>query len=226
MRHLTIVVSLLLTAAVLAGCSDDAAAELTPAERLSAAQQVIDDAASFNVDLNATELPSDVSGLKSAVGVADRSPAFKGEVEVITGGSTLGASITAVDDVVWAKTGFSPVFVQLDPADLNAPDPADLAVADGGVPELLTQATDLSDEGSERDGRVVVSSISGKLSGDILAALLPTASAVEPFDVVFRLTEDNELHDMRISGLFYGDKTATYTIKLSPRSNPAEITAP
>lgn len=196
-------------------------------ERLEAAEQRIDEATSLDISVVASSVPSNVSGLKSAEGVANRTPAFRGDVEVVSGGSSIPAEVVAVNGEVWAKTGFSPVFIGLDPARLNAPDPADLVGTQGaGVASLLTQSEDLTWEGKTRDGTEVLSTISGTLDAPLIAALLPTAANRGTFTVTYRLTDGDELHDMTIHGPFYGDLEATYVMKVIASDESVVIEAP
>ena len=57
-----------------------------------------------------------MTGLLSAKGKGNHSPAFDGKVKVVTGGSSLDADVIAVEGKVYAKTSFAPVFLTIDPA--------------------------------------------------------------------------------------------------------------
>jgi len=72
----------------------------------------------------------------------------------------------------------------------------------------------------------VLTEITGTLPGSRIAELIPTADEKAEFDVTYRLTDDDELHDATVSGPFYGDAEVTYTLKLAPRDEPANISAP
>ncbi|MET0767270.1 MAG: LppX_LprAFG lipoprotein [Aeromicrobium sp.] len=226
--------SRLLTATVLSGallltaCTGDDSDSGDATERLEAASQALADAESFDISLSTKELPSGVRGLLSADGIGDQSPAFEGDVKVVAGGATLAAEVIAVDGKTYAKTGFSPVWAPLDPTTLGAPDPADLVGSDAhsGLAGLLKATTGAEVEDKSRDGDLVLTEISGDLPGDRIAALIPTADETEDFDVTYRLTDDDELHDAKITGPFYGGEDVTYTLRLSPRDQPAGIEAP
>lgn len=214
----------------LTGCSGKDAAETTDktlAPRLAKAKSTLDSAETISVALSTERLPNGVTGLLSATGDGNHSPAFKGEVKVMTGGASIGADVVAVDGVVYAKTGFSPSFLEIDPASLKAPDPASLIATSGGVSDLLTKTTKLTDGGETRDGSTVLASINGRLPGKIVKTLVPSADATKSFAVTYRLTDGDELRDATIIGPFYPESgKTTYTIKVSTSDTPVTITKP
>lgn len=146
----------------------------------------------------------------------------------MVGGASIGAEVIAVDGKVWAKTGFSPMWAPLDPSSLGAPDPADLVGkdSDSGLGSLLGATEDVEAGDKSRDGKDVLTEITGTLPGDRIKDLIPTADEQADFDVTYRLTDDDELHDATITGPFYGDDDVTYTLTLDPRDEPADISAP
>lgn len=216
-------------ALLLGGCTGDDDSEAAPAdERLDSASQALADAESFDISLTTPELPSGTKGLLSATGIGDHSPAFQGDVTVVAGGASIGAEVIAVDGRVWAKTGFSPIWAPLDPSSLGAPDPADLVGtdSDSGVGSLLGATEDVEAGDRSRDGDEVLTKITGTIPGDRIRALIPTADDAATFAVTYRLTDDDELHDAKITGPFYGDEDVTYTLTLDPRDEAAAIEAP
>ncbi|MFO6453267.1 MULTISPECIES: LppX_LprAFG lipoprotein [unclassified Aeromicrobium] len=220
--------TILSSALLLTACTGDDSDSGDPAERLDAASQALAEAESFDISLSTKELPSGQRGLLSADGVGDQSPAFQGDVKVVAGGATLAAEVISVDGKTYAKTGFSPVWAPLDPASLGAPDPADLVGtdADSGLAGLLKATEDVEAGDQSRDGDLVLTEITGDLPGERIAELIPTADKTEDFDVTYRLTDDDELHDAKITGPFYGGEDVTYTLRLEPRDEPAGIEAP
>ena len=214
----------------LAGCggkdsgkTDDS----TLAPRLAKAKAVIDGAETISVELSTRSLPSGVTGLLSATGQGNHTPAFKGKVKVITGGASLGADVVAVGGKVYAKTGFAPIYLTVDPASLQAPDPATLIETSGGISDLLIKTTKLSDGGKTRDGSTILRSIKGTLPGDIVQSVVPSADAGKTFTVTYRLTDKDELRDATITGPFYPDAgNITYTVKVSTSETPVTITKP
>lgn len=216
----------------LAGCSGgkDAsnvkAADLRP--RLAKARATLDDATSLDFRLRTSQqLPTGVKGLTYATGVGTHDPAFKGKVKVSVGGSTISADVIAVDAKVYAKAGFSPLFVPLDPASLGAPDPASLMKTDGGVSSLLTDTQDLQAGKQTRDGKDVLTSITGTLPGTAVRGLIPSAHKDATFQARYRLTDKDVLRDATIKGPFYtGDKDVTYTIAITASDKNVSISAP
>ncbi|WP_344197565.1 LppX_LprAFG lipoprotein [Aeromicrobium alkaliterrae] len=222
----------LLVPALLAGCSGGGDEETTDpdaaATRLSAAAAELGSAERLDFSLSLDgKLPSGVKGLESATGFGNRTPAFDGDVKIATGGTSLTAEVIAVDGQVWAKTSFSPDFFTIDPAEFGAPDPAVLiGGTDAGIASLLDQV-DVGKATQERDGKLVLTAISGTVPGDLVAALIPSADAGSDFDVVVRLTEDDQIHDVTLTGGFYPDTDdVTYVVTVSASSKSPTIEAP
>ncbi len=196
-------------------------------EQLSTAKTTIDEAETVLVDLSTEQVPDGVSGLLSATGRGTHEPAFEGDVKVSTGGATLSADVVAIGERVWAKTSFAPTFLTIDPATLKAPNPAALLRVEGGITEILEQTIDLAQGDRSRDGETVLTAIEGTLPGDVVATILPSAPREATFDVVYRLSDDDELVDATMSGPFYGDGSdVTYTVELTTSDEPVEITEP
>jgi lipoprotein LprG len=214
----------------LSGCADseDSGEDgREPAERLTNAKSLIDEAASIDFTISTDELPSGVPGLLEAEGTGTSEPAFDGTARVSAAGG-VDADVISVDGEVYVKTGFTPVFVELDPAKLGAPDPAAFFDPDSGVSSLLVATEDLQEGEAERDGEDVLSTITGTLPGDLLKALLPTADETGTFDVTYRLTEEEDvLRGALITGPFYaGSDDVAYDISLELSTESVKITAP
>lgn len=228
-RLIALALAAALTTLALSGCSGDdkpKAEDKTLAPRLANAKAALDGAETIDVDLSTESIPDGVTGLLSAKGTGNHSPAFKGTVKVVVGGSTIDADITAVDDEVFAKIGFLPL-APIDPADYEAPDPASLIDSTGGISDLLISSKSLVDGGQSRDGETVLSAIKGKLSGKVVKTLVPSADATKSFTVAYRLTDDDELRDVSINGPFYPDSgDITYSVKVATSDTPVTITKP
>jgi lipoprotein LprG len=197
------------------------------AARLADAKTTLDTAETIDISLATKSIPDGVTGLLSATGQGNHSPAFTGTVTVISGGASVGADVIATGGTVYAKTGFLPDFTPIDPATLKAPDPAALLKADGGITTILTSTEDLVEDGQSRDGKDVLTSIKGTLPGSVVATIIPSAAADQNFAVVYRLGDDDELRDATISGPFYpGGEKVTYTVSLETSDTPVTITAP
>lgn len=195
--------------------------------RLDAAKKTIDDAETVDVSLSTSKVPDGVSGLLSAQGRGNHTPAFKGDVKVSSGGATISADVVALGGKVYAKTGFSPTYMPIDPASLKAPDPAGLLDPGTGLTNILTSTEDVKKGDRSRDGRDVLTSVTGTLPGSVVAKIIPSAADEGTFGVTYRLTEDDELRDARLTGPFYGkDSKVTYTVRLDTSDQPVEIQAP
>ena len=222
----------LVLAVLLAGCTgggDDGGSTDTAAvqKRLDAAKKTIDDAETVDVSLTTSSVPDGVSGLLSATGKGNHSPAFEGDVKVSSGGATLTAKVIAVDGTVYADTGLTPGYLTIDPASLKAPDPAGLLDPDSGLTSILASTEDLKTGDQSRDGRDVLTSVTGTLPGSVVADIIPSASRQGTFTVTYRLTDEDELRDAKMTGPFYGEGSkVTYTVKLATSDEPVTITAP
>ena len=126
-----------------------------------------------------------------------------------------------------AKTSFSPLYLEIDPASLKAPDPAALLDAETGVTQILDQTKALKAGDESRDGSDVLTTITGTLPGSLVRTIIPSADAEQTFDVKYRLTDDDELRDATLTGPFYpegGD--VTYTVKITTSDEPVTIKVP
>ena len=222
---------LLAAALLLAGCnggSDATQADTSELQkRLTAARTIIDESETVDVSLATPSLPDGVSGLLSATGQGNHTPAFKGKVKIVAGGSTLSADVVSAEGTLKAKTSFSPMYLKIDPESLRAPDPAALLDAENGVTQILDQTKDLKAGDKSRDGADVLTTITGTLPGSVVATIIPSSDEAATFVVKYRLTDDNELRDATIKGPFYpngGD--VTYTVKLATSDQPVTIKVP
>lgn len=231
LHRLTILLTALLAASLVAGCGPDKSDPKVQRdllkERLTEARAKIDSAETINLSLSAKNLPDGTSGLLSATGSGNHNPAFKGNVKVITGGATVTAEVVAVGSEVMAKPSFAPIFLKVDPASLKAPNPAALFETSVGFSQVLVETRGLKEGAKSRDGKDVLITITGSLPGSIVQAILPSADPKASFPVTYRLTEDNELRDASISGPFYpGVADVTYDIAVTTSSEPVSITLP
>jgi lipoprotein LprG len=213
-------------------CSDEGGSEgeeetPSPEDRLADAKALIDDAPSVDFTIVTKTLPSGINGLLEADGSGTNAPAFDGIARVSVRGAPVDAEVISVDGTVHAKVGFVPTFVELDPATIGAPDPADFFDTEEGVSSLLVATDDLEEGEAERDGEEVLTTITGTLQGELLKALLPTADEAGTFDVTYRLTEEDVLTGIEVTGPFYaGSDDVTYDLTIDPSDESVEITAP
>ena len=231
LHRLTILLVALLAAGFLAGCgpdkSDPKVMRDLLKERLTEARAKIDEAETITLSLSAKNMPDGTSGLLSATGSGNHNPAFKGKVKVVTGGATVTADVVAVGSEVMAKPSFAPIFLKVDPASLKAPNPAALFETSVGFSQVLVETKGLKEGPKSRDGKDVLTTITGSIPGSVVRAILPSADTTASFPVTYRLTDDNELRDASISGPFYpGVTDITYDIAVRTSDKPVSITLP
>jgi lipoprotein LprG len=225
-RCLTAAFILLVSSCTGGGGAEDAA---SLSQRLATAKRSLDQAASIDLSLRTDRMPPGVDGISAAEGVATHAPAFRGRITIAAAGLFDGQTVevVAVGGQVYAETPFSSSFIRVDPADFNAPDPARLMDPGAGLSTLLTEATDLSEGEQQREGEVVLSSVTGRVPGAVVARTFPSASAGEEFDATFWLDDQDTLRRAELTGPFYGDgPPVTYELEVEPSDEPVEITAP
>jgi lipoprotein LprG len=212
----------------LGGCGgQDDTAEQPPEEVLAAAKENLDETSGVHIVLSTEKLPPGVSGILQADGIGTHAPAFEGTLKVVASGITADAEVVAVGDAVYAKLPFTTDFTKIDPADYGAPDPADLMSPEGGLSSLLTAVEDVQAGKDIRAGELVVTEYTGTVPGDVVAGIIPTASADSDFDARFTVTEENVLNEAVLTGPFYpGAEDVTYTIEFDQYGTEQEITAP
>jgi lipoprotein LprG len=226
LRAAVLVVALLLGVAV-ASCSGGDESSLSPEQRLAAAKTALDETSGVQIQLLTEALPQGVSGLVSAQGVATHDPAFEGTIKVSAGGITADAEVVAVDGVVHAKLPFTTKFVEIDPADYGAPDPADLMSTQDGLSSLLTAARGVETGKQVRDGDQVLSEIVGTVPGSAVRAVIPSASQDADFDATFTLDDADRVTRVVLTGPFYPDADdVTYTVDLEKYGVEKDIRAP
>lgn len=219
----------LLTAAVLialTGCigSDPPADDQGPDERLADAKQGFDVAEYIEFTLASDDLPSDIDGLLSAKGTGTHTPAFDGEVQVQTD-FDITAPLIAVDGDVYVKLPFSS-WSTIDPAIYGAPDPAQLLADDGGISSLFTATDSLAVGDESRDGETVLTNVEGTIASETVKQVFPS-SGTGDFDVIYTLTEENDIDSIEITGPFYdGSHDVTYSIELNLDGDAIDIKAP
>jgi lipoprotein LprG len=221
-------VAALVAPVLLASCSGaDSASDETPEDRLAAAKAQLDDTSGVQIRLAADTLPKGVNGLLSADGVGTHDPAFEGTIKVAASGITADVAVVAVEGVVNAKLPFTTKFVPIDPADYNAPDPADLMNAEGGLSSLLTAAEGVEEGEQVRDGDTVLTKYTATVPGTAVASIIPSAAADADFDASFTIDDSDKLDEVVLTGPFYPDADAvSYTVEFVEYDVDKDIAAP
>ena len=173
-------------------------------------------------------LPEGVDGLVDATGVGTHAPAFEGTVDLSVNQLTLEVPVVAVDGLVYAKLPFTTRYREVDPADYDAPDPAQLMDPDDRHLVLARRRSPTWRRATRsREGSTVLSTYSGTLPGEVVADSIPTADTSADFPVTFRIDDERTLHSVDVSGPFYGDGgDVDYTVTLTDYGTEKEITRP
>jgi lipoprotein LprG len=223
------VAALLAAVLVTSGCSkdDDGGTQLTPAQAMAEAKKALDETSGVHLELLTPALPDGVSGVVKADGIANHQPAFVGTIDLVYSGFTGTVPVTSVDGVVYAILPFTNKYVDVDPADYGAPDPADLMDPATGVSSWLTQATGLVEGDQVRDGADLLTSYHGTLAGSAVVRSIPSADGTGDFDATFTLDVDGRLRSASLTGVFYKGKPAlTYVVTITQYATQKDITAP
>ena len=224
----TALLSLLGVALAVSGCGNGSAEDdQTPAEVLAGAKTRLDETPGVTLALTTSTLPDGVDGVLEAKGVGTHAPAFEGSLKVLASGVTVDVPVVAVGGVVHAELPFTSKYVEVDPAEYGAPDPAGLLDPDDGVSAWLTAATEVSEGDRTRSGEAVLSSYSGTVPGEAVAATIPSADEAAEFPATFSVDEEGRLVRAEVTGPFYGDAgEVAYTVAISDYGTEKEITAP
>lgn len=212
----------------LSGCSGgDEGGGRTPEETLAAAKTTLDETAGVRIELETEKLPPAVDGILSAVGVGTHDPAFEGDLRVSAGGIAVDVPVVAAEGKVLAQLPFTTEFVEVDPSDYAAPDPADLMGTESGLSSLLTSAEGVEEGEQVRSGEDVLSSFTGTVPGDVVAGIIPSAGAESDFDATFTVDDEDRLREAVLTGPFYPDTDeVTYTIVFDEYDTSADISLP
>ena len=216
----------------LSGCGGDedspAAADQTPEEVLAVAKTTLDETSGLQLTLSTTDLPDGVTGILEASGIATSAPAFEGSITVSLSGQAFEVPVVAVDGLVYAELPLTSGYQEVDPGEYGAPDPAGLVSPETGFSSLLPETTDLAEGESIRGGSnnaEILTEYTGTVAGSVVANIIPGASG--DFDATYTITEDGELREAVLTGVFYADEDSmTYTVGFDDYGTQQDITAP
>ena len=215
---------------LLPACSgEEAGEEPSPGELLAGAKQTLDETTGVRIALATEELPDGVSGLAAAEGVGTPAPAFDGSITVVLSGTSFDVPVVAVDGVVYARLPMTVGWTEdIDPGEYGAPDPATLLSTEGGFSSLLTATEDPQSGESVRGGAdndEILTEITGTVPGEAVSAIIPSAEG--EFDATYTVTDDEELREMALTGVFYPDTDPmTYTVAFDEYGSEPDIVAP
>ncbi|MDO5502219.1 MAG: LppX_LprAFG lipoprotein [Actinomycetia bacterium] len=226
-RHVVLAAALTIGLA-LAGCSSEGESELSPSDRLAAAQDRLESTEGVLLTLQSTGVPSDANGVRSALGNAvltGGSVKFAGDVEARVSGVAATVEVIAIDDETYMKL-FTPSFEPVDLSELGAPNPTTLFAAETGIASLLGATIDPVAGGQAREGRDVLTEVKGTLPGEKIEGLLNLGGPGRTFEAVYGLTEDDELRTATLTGEFFDGAESTYTLVLTDYGETVSIEAP
>ena len=215
----------------MSACSGDGseAEDKTPEEVLAQAAETLTSTSGVQLDLTTTDLPPGVTGIVKASGIATTVPAFEGTISVVLTGNTFDVPVIAVDDTVYAQIPLAPGWNEVDPEEYGAPDPATLIDGDTGFPALLGKTEGVEEGESVRGGAdndEVLTTYTGTVQGADMKQVIPSSTG-ESFDVEWQVTEDGELRQADLTGVFYPDSAEmTYTVTFAQYGTAKDITAP
>jgi lipoprotein LprG len=220
---------LLVVAVALAGCGgSSSSASQSPAAALKAARQKLVTTSGVELSLSTSDLPGGVQGLKSASGTVTDAPAYDGTLGVVTSVGSFSVPVKAVGGKVYAQIPLTPGWSQLNPSDYGAPDPSQLISADRGVPSILAATTGATSGAQVRggtDNKEVLSTYTGTVPASAVSAIIPGATG--DFSATYGVTSDDELRQIRLTGVFYaGHPANSYTLVLTDYGKTLDISAP
>lgn len=211
------------------GCSGEEEPDApTPQERLAAAQAKIEETDALTIALTSTGVPNDVNGVQSATGtgvIEDDVVKFEGEFQGRVSGVTATAGVLAIGDETYMKL-FTPDYAPVNLDELGAPNPTSFFEPETGIASLIGATTDIEEKGQSREGRDILTEITGTLPGEKVEALLMLGGPDTEFDVAYGLTADDELRRAVLSGEFYEGTESTYTLIVTDYGSPIEIESP
>jgi lipoprotein LprG len=231
MRRTTALLGLLLVLVVSAtGCSGSDAADSgkTPEQVIAGAKEQLDSTDGVVLALTTDNLPSGVTGIKSAAGTGVHPPAFDGTLTIALGGTSFQVPVIAVDGKVYAQIPLTPGWSDVDPGEYGAPDPAALMTPDEGFSAVLAGTEGLAKGDSERGGegnKEVLTTYTGTVAADTMAKVIPSASG--DFDVAYAIDDQGRLRRADLTGVFYPDSSSmTYTVTFDGYGTSKDISAP
>lgn len=229
-RRTTLLVAGVATALILGGCggtSTGSASGGNAESALSDAKKNFDASSSVHFTLSTTSKPTSGDAVLAAEGTLTHQPAFEGEVTALYMGFNATIPVIAVDGKVYGDIPFTNGFAPIDPGEYSAPDPADFADPETGISGLLVKLSDPKEGEQERDGNDVVTTYSGSLAGDLVAAIIPSASKDSTYATVVGIDQDGRIATLEITGDFFpADGEVTYDLSFDNYDKNVTISAP
>jgi lipoprotein LprG len=224
-RALALIAATVLVLGGAAGCGGAKKSDKPAPERLAAAQKFLDQTDGVRIALSTPTLPQGVQGILKATGIGTKQPAFKGSITVVQNGLSVNVPVVSVDGTVQIQFGGS--WQTIDPKKFGAPDPADLFTTDGGLATILTDVQGAKAGKDTREGKRILSTITGQVTGQRVSSIIPSASSTKNFPATFTLDDTDHLTKVVLKGPFYPKAAdVTYTITFSDYGSSTIVTAP
>jgi len=194
---------------------------------LADAKAKFDSAASVHFTMATASTPSSGDAVLGADGTLTHQPAFKGSVKVLFSGFNTSIPVVAVNGKVYAKLPLTPKYATIDPGEYGAPDPADFADPAKGISGLLLKLAGAHEKGQKRDGKVVVTTYAGTLSGSLVAPIIPSADASATYATVVGIDGDGRIATLQVTGDFFsGSGDVTYDLAFDQYGKNVTISKP
>lgn len=201
--------------------------EPSPQQRLTAAKQAADAAASVHLVVTSRNVPQNAQGILGLDGVGTHAPAFQGVLDARMGGISAKVDAVAIGPDLWLKLPFTPRHVKTDPSSWGVPSPSTLLSPDSGLTSLITHTANPVEGEQKREGQEVLRTITGTVPGDKVAQVLNTGDPQGQYQVSYGLTDpDGTLRKASISGPFFPGATSTYDVVFDRYGEPVDIKAP
>ena len=229
-RRLAVAGAVVVALATLGGCGGDdppSEGKASPTDVLARAKKNFDEAASVHFTLATDSAPTSGNAVLGADGTLTHQPAFKGQVKVLISGFNADVPVVSVDGKVYAKLPMTPSYSPIDPAEYEAPDPADFADDELGISGLLLKMDDVAEDGTEREGKQVLTRYAGVLQGSYVAPIIPSADPDSSYRTVVGVDQDDRIITLQVTGEFFsGGGDETYQLAFDDYDKSVKITAP
>lgn len=228
MRTRAALLALALALAV-TGCGGEEKKEkgADPQTVLNGAKQKFDDASSVHFTMKTDSEPTSGDAVLGADGTLTHQPAFEGKVKVLFKGFDTEIPIVAVNGKVYAKLPLTPAYATIDPAEYGAPDPADFADPESGISGLLLRLEGLESKGERRQGKQVLTTYAGTLSGSLVKPVIPSANESGDYATEVGIDDAGRIATLKVTGDFFsGSGDVTYDLAFDDYDENVTIEKP
>lgn len=235
MMRRILLVTLALTTAITTGFTAACSSADSPGDSsLPDGGQLLEQSAAATADVKSAHFTLQVNGevpglsVKKADGDLTReggpAGAAKGTVSMELAGSLIEGEFVLVDDTLYIK-GATGGYQEL-PASMvrSLYDPAAILDPERGIAKVLGSVQNPKTEGTEDIDGVAAYKVSGRVTKDVVADLVPGIDS--DVDITFWLRQDGQHQPVKASVKVPGDGDPTVDVTLSDIDKQVEITAP